>query len=643
MDYRELDQAEYERKLRTVIVGAEGLHAQAQNVGDGRATIGWGYTFNRDNNVSIWLDSGIELTPQQWQSLAAIDAAPDADRTRLGLTFPRVLNEAESDQLLRASFREYEAPATRLNMPLSDERVAMVSLAYNRGVGMLNGIPRQNVPEHPVMDAIRDGNRAEAWFQARYNCWGSDGLQNQYPDAASNEGGLRKRRFAEAQVFSLYDDLNNVTAEEARDVYQMYQLHRDEIDRVERNFGTTIEGDAARRNRIVEANRDYPGLVGEYGRAQTIAEALAPARTVLLQDLRQQHPDLADRLTDANFSAGRIYLDPGRDLQDNAAVDRDHPGNTRTQNAVRREQHNFTIQDVDPNHAATLDATRTRNNAEVDSNDLLVGMGGNDTLKGGRGNDVLIGGPGSDQLQGGQGHDTYVVDDGDVVQDSDRQGEVRWGSRQLTGGTHVQSDPENTYRSADERYTYSLANDNLTITDNTATDQTLRERIVVKDFENGNLGINLSGFSQTGRTTRDPRDPDHPDHTMNQGVREQVRSLYAEQGVPLTDQQLDCTTACVMADARRSGMTQVTALEFSEDYTTGKPDLNGNLIAYQGDPNNPATKYSATETQRTAMTQPEDSYRQFEQNTQERAQVQAQFLAQQEQIAQSHNAQGRTL
>ncbi|SDQ58100.1 XVIPCD domain-containing protein [Pseudoxanthomonas sp. CF125] len=637
MDYRELDQAEYERKLRTTIIGTEGLHAHAQDVGDGRATIGWGYTFNRDNNVEIWRNSGINLTQQEWQSLAAIDDAGAADRTRLGLAFPRVLNEAESSQLLRASFREYEAPAIRLNMPLSDERVAVVSLTYNRGVGMLNGIPVQNVPEHPVIDAIRDGNRAEAWFQMRYNCWGSDSLQHQYPDAASNEGGLRKRRFAEAQTFGLYDDPSNITSEEARDVYRMYQLHRDEIDRVERNFGTTIEGDVARRNRIAEANRDYPGLVGEYGRVQTIAEALAPARTTLLQELRQQHPDLADRLTDANFGAGRIYLDQGRDRQDTATVDRDHPGNTRTQNAVRREQRNTTIQDVDPDHVATLDATRTQSDVEIDSNDLLIGMGGNDTLKGGRGNDVLIGGQGSDQLQGGQGHDTYVVSNGDVIQDSDRQGEVRWGGRQLTGGTGEQSDPENAYRSVDGRYTYELVNGDLTITDSTATDQTLREKIVVKNFENGTLGVNLSGPSQADRTARDPRDPDHPDHVMNQSVRDQVRSLYADHGIPLTDQQLDRTTACVMADARRSGMTKVTALEFSEDYATGKPDLNGNLIAYQGDPNNPATRYSATETQRAAATPPEDSYRQFEHATQEHAQTQAQFLAQQEQVSQSRS------
>lgn len=509
MEYRELDQPEYDRKLRLVIVGAEGLHAHVQNVGDDMATIGWGYTLNRNNNVAIWRASGIELTPQQWQTLATVDAAQTIpEKTRIGLTFTRQLDEAESDRLLRASMAEYEAPANSLNMPLSDEKIALVSLAYNRGPGNLRGIPQTNVPEHPVMDAIRNGDRAEAWFQMRYNCWGSDRLDRQYPNPGSNEAGLRKRRFAEAQVFSLYDDPDNVTPEQARDVYRTFQLHRDEVDRVEREFGVTVEGDEARRNRVAQANRDYPELVNEYGRVQTIADAIAPARTVLLRDLRQQHPDLADRLTDANFNEGRIYLDPGRDLQDNATVGRAHPVNSRTQNALRREQRNATTQDIDESHTATLDSRRMRNNAEIDSNDLLIGMGGNDTLRSHRGDDILIGGEGRDRMEGGIGRDTYVIGAGDTVLDSDGLGEVRWGGQQLTGGTRSESDPANTYRSADGRYTYVLENGNLAITDNTATDQALRERAVIENFQSGQLGISLTGPGGGGQIRPEPQQPD---------------------------------------------------------------------------------------------------------------------------------------
>lgn len=151
MRYNELSQEEYTAALKVVIIGAEGLHARAQDVGDGMATIGYGYTFNRGNNAAIWRDSTISLTEDEWRALQAIDAAPNDNRTRLGLEFPRQLNALEADQLLLASVREYEQPAGELNMPLSRERVAMVSLAYNRGVGA--------VSRSPVVDAIRDGGQ----------------------------------------------------------------------------------------------------------------------------------------------------------------------------------------------------------------------------------------------------------------------------------------------------------------------------------------------------------------------------------------------------------------------------------------------------------------------------------------------------
>lgn len=566
MDYREVDQAEYDRKLRMVIVGSEGLHADSQDIGDGRATIGWGYTFNRDNNVAIWRESGIDLTREQWQTLAAIDAAPANDRTRVGLTFSRRLDEAESDQLLRASMSEYEGPANSLQMPQSDERIALVSLAYNRGVGMLNGIPRSNVPEHPVMEAIRDGDRAEAWFQMRYNCWGSNN---------EAEAGLRKRRFAEAQVFSLYDDPNNVTVDEARNVYRMYQLHRDEIDRVEREFGVTADGEVARQNRIAQANRDYPALIDEYGNVPNIADALAPARTVLLRELRQEYPDLADRLTDASFNAGRIYLDPDRDLQNRNDVDRQYPidtNNGRTNNrnaALRREQGNSTAAEVDTGHAATIDSqriSRGQNPQEIASNDLLVGRDGNDVLRSHRGDDILIGGQGHDRMEGGQGRDTYVIGAGDTVLDSDGGGEVRWGGQRLTGGARLATDPENVYRSEDGRFTYALEGGNLAITDTLATDQALRERAVIENFQSGQLGITLTGPTQGNQAFQLPtdlRDKTHPGHATFARTLGEVHRMEDSRGIPhgLHSEQV---AAALLIEAGRSRQS-ITNVEMDKD------------------------------------------------------------------------------
>ena len=309
IQYHELTQAEYDRKLRVTIAESESLHEHVQDIGDGKATIGWGYTLNRDNNVDIWRDSEIELTPEQWQTLERVDAARTAvEKTRIGLNFTRDLTSAEADQLLRASVKEYEGPVNQLNMPLSDERVALVSVTWNRGPGAITN--------HPIMDAIREGNRAEAWYEMRYNCWGSN---------QDYIGGLYKRRFAESEAFGLYNDRDNVTVEEARDVYEMYQSHRTDIDRVERRFGVTIDGVEANPNRIDQANRDYPEMVSEYGQVRTIFASLAGARGVLLEHLREQHPERAHEFTEEKFNSGQINLNQQQGL---GPDDPSHPDHT---------------------------------------------------------------------------------------------------------------------------------------------------------------------------------------------------------------------------------------------------------------------------------------------------------------------------
>lgn len=420
MQYRRLTDEQYFDRIRTVVVGAESLHAHAQNAGgDGMATIGYGYTFNRNNNVGIWRESGIELDRSQWTALTAIDAAPDAAKTRLGLAFTRVLNAGEADRLLRASIREYESPADRLELPLSEERMAIVSLAYNRGVAALQGNVRTGVPEHPVMNAIREGDRPEAWFQVRYNCWGS--AEERF------EGGLRKRRFAEATVFGLYDDPSNVSLDEAESVLRMHGLHRTEIDRVEGAFGTPLIGDGPGRNRIEEANRDYPGLTRQYGDVPTIAQALMPAHGTLISHLREQHQDLGDVGLDA-LPVGSVFLDPGRPMRDPDVIDRmaeglrgqPRPPRLAAIEAVARELKNSSVGVVEDSYASSLDSGDMRARVDTRPSSVLLGKSGDDTLRGG---------PGADVMMGGDGQDLYEVDAGDVVKDTDGRGALLWGGQ----------------------------------------------------------------------------------------------------------------------------------------------------------------------------------------------------------------------
>lgn len=604
MDYNELTQEQYNELIKRLVKITESLHARSQDVGDDRATIGYGYTFNRSNNVEIWERSGIELTRGERELLQRIDEAPAADRTRLGLTFPRTLDAAQADRLLEASIPEYEAPVNALDMPMSREKAAAVSVVYNRGVGSYN----RNM--EPFRDAVEAGDRAEAWFELRYNSWGSH---------APSEAGLRKRRYMEGQLFGLYDDPANVDAAEARDVYRSFQLHRDRIVRDERNWGESIDGRNEGRNMIDQANRDFSNITADYGEVQTIREALAPARDALLTDLRREHPDLADRLTNEAFEAGAIYLDPGR--------------NTATVA-------------IDAEHAATLDARRTRNGAEVSSNDLLIGEGGDDTLRGARGDDILIGGTGRDRLEGGQGRDTYVVGDGDTVLDSDKVGEVRWGGRVLGGGVRNEGDPENTYRSADGLYTYQLQGTDLRITDRAGA------TVTVKEFESGNLGITLGAnpgggarevpgggvpaneapVTAPGERSTGQRSEAAPEHPMYREALGQVQSLYERHGKQVGNEELQRTAMGVAVDASRARMTGIDHLVFSRDAQHGGPDLNGNLIAVQGRLDDPGHRVSATALQEAARTPVAESQRQLDRVGQEQqSQDRALALAQEQQ------------
>lgn len=537
MEYDELTREEYARRASAMIQRFEGYRATPYPDNDNMATIGYGYTFNRNNNVALFDQAGVQLSDRERQQLTAIDNAPANQKTALGLAFPVQITRDEARSLLEtASLPNYEGPANRLNMPLSDERAALVSVTYNRGAGRV-GTHMQGFTE-----AVADGDRAEAWYQLRYNSRGT----NTDPDI---ELGIRARRGMEAQAFGLYDDPQNVTSDEARGVYRMLQLHRDDIARNEREWGTGFDGTAQplAHNAVATSNRNNPDLVALFGEVPTINAALEPARNRLLADLRTDHPDIADRLANNAFAADAIFMDPGRDL--------------RTGAGLRVDQRNNTTQDVDPDHAATIDSqrmTRGNNPREVDSNDLLIGNGGDDTLRAHRGNDVLIGGAGRDRMEGGIGHDTYVANAGDTVMDSDGRGELRWRNERgrdelLNGGVRNEGDPANTYRSANGQFTYVVDGSNLTVTNGQG------ESLRVENYAAGDMGIRLQDApTREGRAT-----PDAPpaQETNAQAIErlspqdralfDQMRSAVQRNGGGFTPEQTENIAAAGVAEYRR--------------------------------------------------------------------------------------------
>lgn len=521
IDYQDRSEDEYRRRASVMIQNFEGFRAAPYDAGDRMATIGFGYTFNRNDNLALWDQAGVQLSESERRQLAAIDAAPAAQKTALGLAFTGQITREEARSLLEnVSLDRYETHADRLGMPASDERAAVVSITYNRGDG------RMRSHMQGFNDAIEDGDRAEAWYQLRYNSRGTN------PDPEI-ELGIRARRNMEAHAFGLYDDPANVTAEEARGVYRMFQLHRSDIERNEREWGVDFDGTRAdrRHDAVGLANRNWPELSREYGEVPTISAALEPARQRLLADLRIEHPDLADRLRDQDFATTAIHLDPGREL--------------RAGNALRPDQRNNSAQDIDPDHAATIDSRRTTrggNPREIDSNDLLIGEGGDDTLRAHRGNDILIGGAGRDRMEGGVGHDTYVAGDGDTVMDNDGRGELRWGGRLLSGGTRQEGDPANTYRSDDGRYTYALDGNALTVSDRDGG--SLR----IEHYARGDMGLQL----------REPRMQEQGAAPRDEGRPAQNEGALAIDRLSPQDRQIyDQMTAAVRQSRRDLSEEQV--------------------------------------------------------------------------------------
>ena len=131
--------------------------------------------------------------------------------------------------------------------------------------------------------------------------------------------------------------------------------------------------------------------------------------------------------------------------------------------------------------------------------DKISGGAGNDIIEGNIGDDTLIGGKGADTLLGGAGFDRYLVTNGDFVSDdNDGEGLIQF-RRELqndgftdttvTTGIRRSTDPANTYKSADEQFTYTLSGTTLSVTID--YDDVPDHTITVLNYVSGDLGINL--------------------------------------------------------------------------------------------------------------------------------------------------------
>lgn len=124
--------------------------------------------------------------------------------------------------------------------------------------------------------------------------------------------------------------------------------------------------------------------------------------------------------------------------------------------------------------------------------DILNAGAGSDILVGGANADVLTGGIGSDTLLGGQGYDFYQFangDGGDTIVDADGQGEIKINGITITGGKQFAGDY---WCSDDRQYDFSLISNGSGGTDLLIGKGSSLDRITIRNWQAGQLGIQLS-------------------------------------------------------------------------------------------------------------------------------------------------------
>ena len=359
-----------------------GLHPHID--GKQNLAIGYGYDFAAngvDQSIRDLIAAGATITDEaslrvelaqltrghatsaQQVTIASLVSLPTEGAASALLTIAIQHRDRPTDPLdISRSFENF-LQNNGIELPDSRERAALMSMWYQLPgavgyggyfINKLGGLSNMS-------QALIEGNRAEVWYQIRYQ-------------SSNNGTDGAMRRFAEAEMFGLYNDSANVTPDEANQVYRMLQLHRDTILAYESNFGS----------RIAAANVNYE-LTGT-DQVDILVQALNPARDAIIADLQDNYPSLAGKDLSGYLSTS-IYIDPNR---------------------------NNAGEQLNPSHNGILNARQNEvSGNEIISNDILIGEDGDDTLEGGKGNDTLVGGIGLDRYiwNTGDGTDTIIDED----------------------------------------------------------------------------------------------------------------------------------------------------------------------------------------------------------------------------------------
>jgi Ca2+-binding RTX toxin-like protein len=278
------------------------------------------------------------------------------------------------------------APGPAGTVPPSRERAVFLSLVYQSA----------NLLGSSLEQAINANDRAEAWYEIRYN--------------SNGDNSHTKRRYVESQIFGLYQSLDSnyePTQQEALTAFRVFTKHENKI----------LTYDAANIVQFGQAEAELAGIEGylgeEIGAVQNREASLQPALNVLKNWWQQDvWSVIADQLDGAGITASDFY---GNELASVFVAANSAP-QVRVNGALAddvNEVPKFTVDRTNP----TSELWNGGESGDATLNDMIFGRiedstgalsDEDDTLKGGNGNDIIIDGGGDDDISGGAGNDLLI-------------------------------------------------------------------------------------------------------------------------------------------------------------------------------------------------------------------------------------------
>ncbi|MFZ2890516.1 Calx-beta domain-containing protein, partial [Sulfuricurvum sp.] len=387
-----------------IIKKAESFSEKAYYDNGDTPTIGVGFAlFDKKskrlntNIIAAMKRAGVVISASDKQILDDIEVAFKAGKLTTVDTLTDKLNISISEAQAKAVFIEIkEEYADRVKKKIgensynslldSKELIALIDIAYNGVIGS------------NLASAVKNGNRAEAWFQMRYMSNGGESYK-------LYGTGIANRRISESNGFSLTQP--SMTQDDYKQIMRMYTLHKDKIYEVEHD------------NSIPLKNSDP--VKSEYEKDGLINTKISPARDYLISQYGEG----------INID-GDVQV--GKGLASYAYLENNSYSDTLTgtskNDLIFGERGDDYIEGAGGSDVAY----------GGDGKDTLIGGEGMDTLDGGSGDDTLLGYYGfgqddseQDKLYGGIGDDTYITGLGDIIYDDGNVGRVVYKNIDLSG------------------------------------------------------------------------------------------------------------------------------------------------------------------------------------------------------------------